>query len=327
MVSKRRLSGLIYNGFYSSLVSESNDYHMQLNLPITPKNLVEDAINCIKQGQRIALITLVNIEGNAPYPIGSQMLVNQRGEFWGQITGGCAETALAEHAVLAINQRKNETHRYGLNSPYFDIQLPCGSGIDVYFDVTLTLESLLDLNNRLVNRSMARQHLDTGVGRYQKSYLPTERLLIFGQGPIQISLAILALASGFEVICFAQDVDSAERLLEAGIKPSERLPNNDDIVFGQSDRYTAMLSLFHEHELETELLVNALRSDLFYIGALGSRATHSERLKKLRRSGVSESMIARVHGPVGLNIGASTPAQIAISILAQLIEILPKPPR
>ena len=295
---------------------------LQVNRPASPRNLIATALDWQQQGKRVALITLVNIEGNAPYPIGSQMLVSEHGEFAGQITGGCAETALADQAVAAIGQQENQTQRYGLDSPFFDIQLPCGSGIDVFIDTGLTVVQLEDINQELSARRAVQQTLDTGVGRFVKTYLPNERLLIFGQGPILHNLAQLAHLSGFETICFAQDESNLQALQDSGIQ-ANLLRHHAQQFTGAADRFSGLVSLFHEHDLETDILAQALQTDLFYIGALGSRRTHAARLEALKMLGVDQSALERIHGPVGVKIGANTPAQIAVSIIAEAIQCLP----
>lgn len=286
---------------------------LNFNLTSYPRELISSALNWYKQGQKLALVTLINIEGNAPYPIGSQMLVNSRGDYLGQITGGCAEQAIAEQAVVAINNNENTHQRYGLDSPYFDIKLPCGSGIDVHFETEFTYVELEQLNSLL----MARQAVERRFSTLLKRFLPNPRLMLFGQGPILVKLTQLGLQTGFDVCCVAQN-DETAGLLENADLAFERLESANVIFESQLDEFTAFISLFHEHELEVNLLQKVLRSDSFYIGALGSRKTHQSRLQGLLELGLEAKNTDRIHGPVGLNIGANTPAQIALSILADV---------
>jgi len=298
---------------------------LSINKPITPRHLISDAVRWMTAGDRVALLTLVAIEGSAPYPLGSQMLVNQRGEFLGQITGGCAEIALAEQAVKAITERQNCTQRYGLDSPFFDIQLPCGSGIDIFIDVATSLQHYQELERDLESRVQSTHHFDTQVGGFTKTYRPNERLIVLGQGPILECLCRLALASGFEVICIVQAANAIAPPEVQGLITSE-LQTGQSQFYDYCDDYTALVSLFHEHEYETQVLTNALASKAFYIGALGSRATQAKRLTALSGAGVDANQLERIHGPVGLDIQSETPAQIAISILAEIIQKMPKEP-
>lgn len=293
---------------------------LAINPPFETRNLVQPAVEFLSQGTSIAMLSLVNIEGSAPYPLGSQMLVTQDGKWVGQITGGCAESALADQALEAIKQGQNQTQRYGAGSPFFDIQLPCGSGIDVVLDVTTTLEQYQSCLQRLNNRQIAELSLQGG---YIKRYQPTERLVVCGQGPILSALAVLARNSGFEVCVLVQDQAQLKELEMQGVSASY-LYQDSITISHELDSFSAMVSLFHEHEREIELLQQALSSSAFYVGALGSKRTHANRIESLNEAGLSDEQIQRIHGPVGLDIGAETPAQIAISILAQVIECLPK---
>ena len=254
-----------------------------------PRELINSAILWLEQGHKIAMLTLVAIDGNAPYPIGSQMLVCDDGEFLGHITGGCAETALVQQALFAIAKSENITERYGLNSRFFDIKLPCGSGLDIEFDVTSDLSAYQSIAVALDIRKAVKV---SDV----KTYYPSQRILLFGQGPILISFIELATRSGFDVMHFES--------------------NHSYDVLSYCDQYTGLVSLFHEHELEIDTLVSVLGKGLFYIGALGSQRTHAARLVKLSEKGVPDSLVKEINGPIGLDIGAATPSQIAVIILA-----------
>lgn len=296
---------------------------LPINPPYAHPDLISNALDWMCAGQKIAVITLIGIEGNAPYPIGSQMLVNENGDYLGQITGGCAEQAIADQARASIRSGSDTNHRYGLNSPYFDIQLPCGSGIDVFIDVTRTQSDYLAIQKSLATRNAVSQQLTTKLGLFSKRYAPNQRVIIFGQGPILISLAALARLSGFEVICIGQDSQVVDQLAAAGVAAVELGKLGSDILDAY-DAYTAVVSLFHEHDHETQILHGALASDAFYIGALGSRSTHAQRIETLRNAGSQESQLLRIHGPVGLDIGAQTPAHIAVSIVAHIVEQQPE---
>lgn len=267
-----------------------------------PRELISQAVEWLDKGHQLALLTLVNIEGNAPYPVGTQMLVNEQGDFHGQITGGCAETALAQQAVRAIKQRQNQLERYGLNSKYFDIQLPCGSGIDVLIDVQQSSQHLREIAAQLRQRKAYVDVIGAPELNFKKTYLPNERVLIFGQGPIREKLIQLAPQSGFEVVAFDH------------LKPVD--------LADYQDRYTALISLFHEHDFEIDIFYQALSLDLFYYGALGSHRTHQQRLAQLQARGVEKLSLKKISGPIGTDIGAISPAQIAISILSELIAVM-----
>ncbi len=287
------------------------------------RELIGDAVALVSRGQRIALATLVNVVGSAPYPLGSQMLICESGEFFGQITGGCAEQAIADHGVSAIQSGQSVTHRYGLDSPFFDIQLPCGSGIDVLIDVNQREDALRNIVDQIENGVPYEQTLDHGSGdSFTKVYLPTPRLLIVGQGPIVANLAGLANESGFDTCLVVQNQENKAALEKLGLQST--LVNDCAPLNQLVNQFTGVVSLFHEHDHELHLLSQAVKTDAFYIGALGSRQTHKVRMSRLKDLDCTADAISRVFGPVGVHINASTPAEIAISILAQAINELNK---
>ncbi len=281
-----------------------------------PRELIGCAKEWLETGRHICLATLINIEGNAPYPVGTQMLIDEQGHFKGQITGGCAEQAIAEQAKQAIQKGESQTHRYGLDSPYFDIKLPCGSGIDVFFDCSVELAKIQQLQLRLDKREPV---IHSFANEFERRYLPSPRLVIAGQGAIMVHLAGLANHCGFDVALLAQNTATAELASQSGFQSSLV----DEVALhalGKLDTFSAFVSLFHEHDLENPLLAAVLESRAFYIGALGSRRTHQSRLDSLSELGIHARQLDRIHGPVGIDIGAVSPNQIAVSILAELIQ-------
>lgn len=290
-----------------------------------------------QQGLRTALVTLVHALGSTPRPLGSQVAVNERGESLGQLTGGCADAAIVTEAQAAIAQGNNRCVRYGEGSAYLDVKLPCGSGIDVHFDVSLAdadMAALLESQARrvpawlLIDRvnHVSSLHLGTAPPVqdsrvHARPYWPSTRLVILGKGPIVTLLARMAGLLELEVVVMSPD---AEVLESAGAFAvgTHRLVTPERFSYEGFDAWTAVVSLFHDHDWEPPILLKALASPSFYIGALGSRRTQAARLERLRQAGCSESELSRIHGPVGLHIGALSPPEIALSVLAQLIQVL-----
>lgn len=297
-------------------------------------NLLDTAVRWAEAGHRTCLATLVYANGSAPRPPGSEMVIRDDGRFEGYLTGGCAEFAIAEIAKEAIAADRHRVVRFGLDSPYVDIQLPCGSGIDVFFHVDPDLSVLHSALARVRAReSVALEALvgartalkmcvhdapgDLSANAFRRWYLPTRRLIAVGSGPIIVELAKLATTQHFEVLVFSPDADTRHALAGDNI-PTRELPNAKVIVASDLDRFSAACILFHEHEREPDILATFLNSESFYLGALGSRKTQAERLQRLRLRGFTEADLARIHGPAGLPIGAQTPAEIGLSILAEI---------
>ena len=296
-----------------------------MTLPINSSEKASSLLGVASEWSKagpVALATLVYIDGNAPYPIGAQMLVAPDGRFEGQITGGCAERAIADHAIEAISSGHNVMHRYGLDSPFFDIQLPCGSGIDVYFDVGMSLQDFALMDQQLCERTTLTYRIETNAGAFSKIYTPQPLLIIAGQGPIVIELARCSQLIGFDTLILAQN--KATQVLCNQYSLVSTLMSGDEFLQFPQDEFTGIVSLFHEHDLEVPLFRHTLSGDYFYFGALGSRRTHAARLASLLDTGVDADHLNRIHGPVGVDIVASTPSQIAIAIVAQATDELNK---
>ncbi len=289
-----------------------------------------------QQGKRAALLTLYNTEPTGPRPTGSQMAVSDAGDFTGFLSGGCVEGALVEETKAAMLGGKNRSIRYGVNSPYFDIALPCGSAIDVFIDVEFSDDHLDKLLAATSNRQPMQlvTNMKTGLSdvtpldgndcrpqlvlegeKFNRLYRPPLRLVIAGKGPVVASSVEIARASDIEVTVITSEDDTAEQCKSLGADVSKSLKP------GCIDAWTAVATLFHEHELEGALLSAALESDTFYIGALGSRVTHAERVERFLEAGYADTNIARIKGPLGISIGSRNPPEIAISMVAEVLQV------
>lgn len=153
---------------------------------------------------------------------------------------------------------------------------------------------------------------------------PPLRLILVGAVHIAQALVPMAQFTGYEVIVIdpRSAFGSAERF--PGVKLSNDWPD-EAMAELRPDLRTAVVTLTHDPKIDDPALIAALRSDVFYIGALGSKKTHAARLERLRDAGIAEHEFERIHGPVGLNIGAKSPAEIAIAILAQMTAALRQP--
>lgn len=295
------------------------------------ENLIAEAIAFRAEGQRIALVTLIDNTGSSPRPLGSQMVVAEDGRSVGYLTGGCAESVIVEEATSAIAAASSRQIRLGVGSPYLDIRLPCGAGIDLYIDVAIADVRLGRIDDALRTREAIALDTDPATGRhrvvadavkalpkgaFRRWFIPRRRLLILGKGPNTPALAALAAASDHEVLALAPDRPTLDACRQAGIAVRP-LTSPRAFVCLPTDRWTAAVLLFHEHEWEPALLAPLLGSDCFYVGALGSRTTHQHRVAQLAATGL-EAETPRIHAPVGLDIKAKTPTEIAISILAEI---------
>ena len=301
-----------------------------------PALYVPSVLPSVKQwrelGLKTALVTLIASDGSSPRPIGSQMAIAEDGRAVGNITGGCAEAAIIAEARTRLAQGANGCVRYGAGSPYMDIRLPCGSGIDVYFDVHFTdscLDELLSAQQRrqpvslLIDPNRHSSIVRSGFPSLEsheiaRAYPPVVRLVIAGKGPLVPILAQMASAADFEVIAFSSEPETLEATARFAAH-TEHLATPASFRYAGYDRWTAFVSLFHEHEWEPTILSQALRSECFYVGALGSTRTHEMRVLTLREQGLESSLINRLHAPVGLKLGGKNPPEIALAILAEIV--------
>lgn len=266
--------------------------------------VLPDLMRWRRTGLKTALLTLISTTGASPRPVGSQLAVCETGEAVGLITGGCAEGALVHDALAAMAAGENRTELYGEGSRFKDITLPCGSGLLVHFDVGGNDDGI----TAVIAARAARQPTELIVTPdYRRRYLPACRLVVIGQG--QILAALMQLAPLMEVELDVWSPDGGQH----------RLIAPEDFDASILDRYSAQVLVFHDHGFEPELLLAGLKSDAFFIGALGSRRAHARRLEILAGLGATPEALARIHGPVGLAIGAASPPEIALSIMAQVI--------
>jgi xanthine dehydrogenase accessory factor len=292
-------------------------------------------------GETVALATLIATDGPSPRPAGAQMLVAADGSATGYVSGGCVEAAVAAICREAIANGRPRRLVFGEGSPWFDIRLVCGTRIEVAVErapadcpavVALLAAhaarrpigwvSRLDRSGRDV---IAVESLPgdgpAGVSpdhsRFWKRFEPAPRLMVFGSDPVALALARLADLSGFETIL-------ARR---AGPPLAPPLPHGRYRPAGPAetleaeglDAWTAVVTTTHDLEEDAEALAPALASDAFYVGALGSRRRLDARRDQLAARGATEDQLSRLRSPVGLDIGAATANEIAVSILADVI--------
>ena len=308
-------------------------------LPLaTIENVLPFYLKKAHAGQKVCLVTIYHVDTVSPRPVGSQIAVAQDGESFGFITGGCAEAAIVHEALIAIQEQRGRTIRIGSKSPWLDIKLPCGAGIDLHFSVNDCLPVIEAACERILNREPISLAIDTlrdtitlaSPGRlartldafesgqiFIRDYFPQSKLVVIGAGPYVGALAGLAKQSEFDVEIWTPEQEVSDGLCKEHrfLERTTKLPSK---LF---DAFTAAVLLFHEHDWEPTLLQMILKSECFYVGALGSHKTHAQRLAELRKIGIADSQLQRIFGPVGMAIGARTPAEIAVSILAEIIKV------
>jgi xanthine dehydrogenase accessory factor len=291
-----------------------------------------------------ALVTLVRKTGSGPRPLGAQLAVSSRGEVVGLISGGCVEGGIAEEALAAMAEGRNRFARFGEGSKYVDLRMPCGGAIDVYVDATVSTETLAAVAEAVADRRAAVLVTDTAAETttseaptagddeafasaeltwtsetgMRRLHRPPPRLILAGRGPIVPLTAHIAALNGYWVEVLTDDDHTAGTAAPHCALPA-RGTAPGDVRAVAIDAATAVVTLFHDHDVELPLLRYALGSPAFHIGALGSRTTHAARLAGLADEGFDEATLARIEGPAGVPIHAANPAEIATSIVAGVI--------
>ncbi|WP_375404360.1 XdhC family protein [uncultured Sphingomonas sp.] len=286
-------------------------------------------------GGPLALATVISTWGSAPRPRGSHMLVHADGRFEGSVSGGCVETDILQTAAEVIAGAPSQVKRYGVaDAAAWEVGLPCGGEIAVFvqpvsaegFDPELfdrIADARADGRALVVTTDLASGHSserpqETGevfVNRYD----PPRRLLVVGAVQIAQSLVALAATLGIDTVV----IDSRARFLTAERFPGATLDDRwpDEAVAAlRPGPATALVTLSHDAKIDDPALLEALRHPTAYVGALGSKRSHAARRERLAALGVALRDLDRIDGPVGLDIGAVGPSEIALSIAAAMVK-------
>ena len=260
--------------------------------------IAPDLRRWLARGEKIALATVVATRRSAPRPIGAKLGVSEGGELAGSVSGGCVESEIVEFARAVLSDGEQRQVTYGISDEQaFSVGLPCGGEIDVLVE---------------------RAGLDD-LDRFRDD--SPYRLLVFGAVDLAEALCKAVGELGWQSIV----ADPRKRFATR-----ERIPSADELLVEwpdevlvrvKPDASTAVVVLTHEDRFDIPALVGALASEAFYVGALGARKNQERRRAELLEAGVSEEEIDRIAGPTGLDVGAETPAETAVSILAEILAV------
>ena len=290
-------------------------------------------IEAAQRGEKTALVTLTDVEGGASRAIGAQMAVGITGRYAGSLSSGCVERAVVGEAQRIIGGGRTERVRFGTGSRYIDIRLPCGGAMDLLFTPAPPLSVLQKANRQLAARQSVSLELgldgsirlaaeESPTGWANNGFIirhdPALRIVIVGHGAETTALAFQARLYGASVQVLSPDTELVAKLRSEGIA-AEHLLTPSASQHMTADRHSAIVFLFHDHDWETALLAQALDQPAFFVGAMGSRATHRQRCALLADAGVSPAAIARIQGPLGIIQAARDPDTLALSALAQIV--------
>lgn len=317
-------------------------------------DMPERALSWVRAGKGAALATVVETWGSAPRRVGSMLAISSEAEIEGSVSGGCVEGAVVIEALEAIDDGRPRMLEYGVSDgDAFAVGLACGGTIRIWLepicDTGLPVADLEALSKARTERRAIGYRVGTSSGgrslvnpidyperfRADRSGMeedgetfvaihnPPLRLIVVGAVHIAQALVPMARVVGYDPVV----VDPREAFASEARFPGERLVHDwpDEALEAIGlDARTALVLLTHDPKLDDPAIHAALKSDAFYIGALGSTRTHAKRVERLLEAGFSNDEIERIHGPVGLDIGSSGPAEIALSILSQMTSVLRK---
>ena len=293
--------------------------------------------------RRVAMATLVAARGGSPRPVGAKMFVGEGGRLLGSVSiGGCVDARIAEHGERLLREDRWEIVTAAMDdSEAVELGLACGAEFDLlvepiplreddpvvaaYAEATRMSRGGHEayVHTTLAGTRPARRVLasrpDDDAG-FVERIAPAETLVIVGASDVGMALARLARTVGFRVVV----VDGRERLATR-----ERFPSADEVLTGIPSELvrprlgasTHVVLLTHDYKYELPVLRDALRGDARYVGMLAGRKRADGVRAMLREEGVGEDAIARLHAPVGLDLGGREPGDIAVSILAQMIAV------
>ncbi|MBC9247604.1 XdhC family protein [Paracoccus sp. 11-3] len=271
----------------------------------------EVPLACALAGGRVALAVITGVEGASYRPVGAVMVVDEQGQSWGSLSSGCIERDVIRHAGQALADGQNRNLRYGSGSPFRDLALPCGGGLDIQIVTNPDMDALTLTRQRLDQRHAAVLKL----GPLTLNIQPQPRFLVFGKGPEARCFAALTAAAGYPVHMFSPDPKTLQGFENATGLMGPKWPGDVQV-----DPRTAVALFFHDHDWEPPLLKAALESPAFFIGAQGSLRAHNARCDALATLGVAPPDIGRLASPFGLIPSARDPRTLAASVLAQVLE-------
>jgi xanthine dehydrogenase accessory factor len=321
--------------------------------------VLNDVLAWRRAGHAVTLVTVVETWGSAPRPPGALLAVRDDGRVSGSVSGGCIEDDLiartkeafksasnvpiagifidsnaidniAKPAMIAYGVTKDEAARFGL---------PCGGTLRLVQEPVHDVSWIEQVLQRTTAHQLVARTLNLSTGLVTLSdttrdqamafdgvtlttlFGPKWRLLLIGAGQLSQAVAQMAALLDFEVLVCDPREEYAFDPSQVGAMRIAGMP--DDVVRELvPDAHTAIVALTHDSKLDDMALMEALQSDAFYVGALGSKRNQATRKERMAEHfGMTEAQLSRLHGPVGLNIHAKTPAEIAVSIVAQIIAV------
>ena len=294
----------------------------------------------LKYKKKVALATVISTWGSSPRPVGGQMAIDSNGQIIGSVSGGCIEGAVITEGINSINDGKTRVKDYGItNDMAWEVGLACGGELKVLIQpLNIEDELVFHIVNNIKKREITKVKINCLTGSRkidnsitnQLSYYdkqknefihiidPKPRLFIVGAVHIAQALISIARTADFEIIL----IDPREHFATQERFPNCKILNEwpDEALSNFTlDQATHLVTLTHDPKIDDPALIHVLKRNIGYIGSLGSKKTHQKRCDRLLHLNFSKNDLSKIHGPIGLDIRAKTPAEIAISIMGEIV--------
>ena len=295
----------------------------------------------LKDKRKIALATVISTWGSSPRPVGGQMAIDQNGEIIGSVSGGCIEGAVITEGIKSLSDGKTRVKDYGIsNDMAWEVGLACGGELKVLIQplqiedkiIFSIVESIRkrEIIKLKINTKSGLRTIDNSISQQSSSFNqlmnefihiidPKPRLFIIGAVHIAQELVKLATIADFEITL----IDPRNHFATKKRFPNCQIINDwPDIALSKFkfDKATHLVTLTHDPKIDDPALIYSLKKNIGYVGSLGSKRTHKKRCERLSLLGFNQIDLNKIHGPIGLDIKAKNPAEIAISILGEIIQ-------
>jgi xanthine dehydrogenase accessory factor len=305
------------------------------------ENVLEQVAQWLQAQKTVWLCTIVATYGSSPRPVGSLFACNNTGETTGSLSGGCVEEDLVARLMAgATDMDRAQILEYGVSAEENErLGLPCGGKLEVLVEPLdqVALTHIQQLHVAVHERRYVCRKVDLASGardlqpaqgyvpmaiegqQLRHTFGPRYRMLLIGAGQLSQTLSELAVAMDYQVYVCDPRPELLANWAGAEVQLIGGMPD-DAVRHHAIDADSIVLTLTHDPRIDDMALMEALQHDLFYVGALGSARTSRARRDRLLQLDITEAQLATLHAPVGLPIGSKTPMEIAIAVLAQLIQ-------
>jgi xanthine dehydrogenase accessory factor len=301
------------------------------------QEVLQTAHEWLQHGHEVALVTVLKTWGSSPRPPGSLMVMRRDGIHTGSVSGGCVEEDLVQrYHDQQLSDNYLTQVDYGVNRADANrFGLPCGGRLEILVENINNINEIKTLINTIQHHRLIARRVDLQTGRvtleaadaeqgFEYSNLtvrkvlgPQWHMLLIGAGHLSHYVSQVALLLGYRVIVCDPRDEYAQNWQVQGTELTTLMPDDAVRQYAQQP-CSIVVALTHDPKLDDMALLDALDSPAFYIGAIGSKRNCELRRQRLRELGLSPEQIQRLHAPVGIPIGSHTPAEIAVSILADI---------